>query len=1031
MRVCPAEVAKEYRVSLVMYGGVSLAIYMNGITQELLRMVRSTARTTVDGHQVYRFDAPPAPTGPGVSPEGPKGTLSSTEAVYRELARELNQRGADDVRFIIDTIAGSSAGGINAIFLAKALTDDSLGFDALQDLWVEEAGLDRLLNDRETRKDTRLPVETEPSSLLSGDRMYVKLLDAFGLMGNGSAPGEPLADEIDLFATTTDIHGRVIPLRLSDRLIWERRYRQDFHLRFVKPANGDGCRGANDFVVENNPLLAFVARSTSSFPFAFEPMQLARVRELAGTGAWPESARGQQGLESFSSWERFFDNSSQLYTGSNVERVFGDGGLLDNKPFSYVIRMLGRHDSPYPAERKLIFVEPAPEHPEREAAGDAAAEKAGTNVPNAVQISFDAIVKLRAAQPIHDELERVTERNRLVRKVETMAEMITAEIYPGYAGTAAERSRRAAPGIGEFTYLVTRVHAATDELATVIAQWFEVDDTSSFWYAVRCLVRAWAEERFERGRQGQDLAEGLRAFLEGYDLEYWRRCYRFVSQQIDSFYEMDDEARRRLEPLHVHLSGGEEAGFRQALIEAKKVFNRAHRIIGDGPLAVRPTAGASGVIRAQAGGRAKPGAQSVIDYVLGTEPWENTLEAPPPGPANACSGEEQRELIAALLPLRKRVDDFKTRHEAGELHGPDGSQSTRRRVTSPLAATDDEDYMRRARSAIPHLGAEIEAFAGEISTRLNDARRSARQVVQDAWEEWGREADADCGRREAFRIIRFFYDCFEQFDTGIFPLTCGTDVSTPEQIAVVRISPDDAVSIYDHEPRSRKLAGSCDAYFGAFFDRSWRRTDLLWGRLDGAERIIQGMMAGARMETGERVRRETELISEAHRIILEEYLAEQRATPAGPAGETLFDRGADIRTVEQLRQHLGEVPPAWVPPRRFALESFARSVGILGAMLKTMNAGTRDAGSCLGVLGSLFKMVVAGTAPGFAAGGHWLCRAPLLLGPAAVISVGGWLILIRRDLVLGIGLLAVPALVWLGLRALRRRLWGTGQQWQQ
>lgn len=34
---------REIRFAVVMYGGVSLAVYMNGIAQELLRMVRATA----------------------------------------------------------------------------------------------------------------------------------------------------------------------------------------------------------------------------------------------------------------------------------------------------------------------------------------------------------------------------------------------------------------------------------------------------------------------------------------------------------------------------------------------------------------------------------------------------------------------------------------------------------------------------------------------------------------------------------------------------------------------------------------------------------------------------------------------------------------------------------------------------------------------------------------------------------------------------------------------------------------------------
>jgi hypothetical protein len=37
------EVVKEIRFAVVMYGGVSLAIYINGVAQELMRMARVTA----------------------------------------------------------------------------------------------------------------------------------------------------------------------------------------------------------------------------------------------------------------------------------------------------------------------------------------------------------------------------------------------------------------------------------------------------------------------------------------------------------------------------------------------------------------------------------------------------------------------------------------------------------------------------------------------------------------------------------------------------------------------------------------------------------------------------------------------------------------------------------------------------------------------------------------------------------------------------------------------------------------------------
>ncbi|HKQ37620.1 MAG TPA: hypothetical protein VJ063_06040, partial [Verrucomicrobiae bacterium] len=124
---------KEIRFAVVMYGGVSLAIYINGVAQELLRMVKATAPRS-EGEEVARD------LGKGGKPCG-------TEAVYRKLSYlidDLNVRkelknqlltdrkavanwqpdGDITVRFMVDVLAGTSAGGINSIYLAKALAND-------------------------------------------------------------------------------------------------------------------------------------------------------------------------------------------------------------------------------------------------------------------------------------------------------------------------------------------------------------------------------------------------------------------------------------------------------------------------------------------------------------------------------------------------------------------------------------------------------------------------------------------------------------------------------------------------------------------------------------------------------------------------------------------------------------------------------------------------------------------------------------------------------------------------------------------
>src|SRR6476659_2889425 len=104
------DAVQEVRFALVLYGGVSLAIYMNGVAQELFHMVRATA---------------PADETQGKALHVPNAKLQSTEAVYREAARRFGLHSEAPTgpnvraRFVVDIISGTSAGGINGIYLGK------------------------------------------------------------------------------------------------------------------------------------------------------------------------------------------------------------------------------------------------------------------------------------------------------------------------------------------------------------------------------------------------------------------------------------------------------------------------------------------------------------------------------------------------------------------------------------------------------------------------------------------------------------------------------------------------------------------------------------------------------------------------------------------------------------------------------------------------------------------------------------------------------------------------------------------------
>ena len=74
-----AEYSNEQRIAVVMYGGVSLAIYIGGVAKELLGIVRASARGRDDGSRAALA----------------MGELSGVEKIYRKLAQATDKPGLD------------------------------------------------------------------------------------------------------------------------------------------------------------------------------------------------------------------------------------------------------------------------------------------------------------------------------------------------------------------------------------------------------------------------------------------------------------------------------------------------------------------------------------------------------------------------------------------------------------------------------------------------------------------------------------------------------------------------------------------------------------------------------------------------------------------------------------------------------------------------------------------------------------------------------------------------------------------------
>ncbi len=113
---------------------------------------------------------------------------------------------------------------------------------------------------------------------------------------------------------------------------------------------------------------------------------------------------------------------------------------------------------------------------------------------------------------------------------------------------------------------------------------------------------------------------------------------------------------------------------------------------------------------------------------------------------------------------------------------------------------------------------------------------------------------ARVGRREVLHqpfcedIRGYLWDYFKHFDDYdqiSFPIYFETDVGESDVVEIIRISPEDAPSLINEKTDARgrkKLAGTKLGNFSAFMDAAWRVNDIMWGRLDGAERLIKSML---------------------------------------------------------------------------------------------------------------------------------------------------------------------------------------------
>ncbi len=413
---------KELRIALVCYGGVSLAVYMHGVTKELWKLARASRAF-----------------------HGGSGISGGTEEVYRRLLTRIESHFNLRLRVLPDIVTGASAGGINGVFLAQAVHSGQ-SLEPLTKLWLDRADVDVLLDPDarpgsrlakfwampivywllkrpgnlvsasvapETRREVRAKLSRlirsrwfePPFGGLGFSKLLCEALDAMA-SGEADAPLLPPGHPIDLFVTATDFAGHAQTLHLhSPKTIEESEHRLSIGFRSVTPAQaGQGIAPSLELV--------FAARATASFPGAFPALQLREIDALAAEKGDPWHSRT-------AFIERIMPEHSHRGEAEHVALI--DGSVLVNAPFAEAMGVLRDRPAQREVDRRFIYIDPHPDEVGGRRHGD-------PRPPGFFHMIFGSLSSIPREQPVRDNLEAIQRASRQQAKLKAVVDSLRPEV---------------------------------------------------------------------------------------------------------------------------------------------------------------------------------------------------------------------------------------------------------------------------------------------------------------------------------------------------------------------------------------------------------------------------------------------------------------------------------------------------------------------------------------------------------------------------------------------------------------------------
>ncbi len=715
---------KELRIALVCYGGISLAVYMHGVTKELWKLLRASRAHRGGGREA----------------------LTGTESVYARLLHLIESDHGLRLRVLSDIIAGASAGGINSVFLAQAIHSGQ-SLEPLTDLWLKEADVDELLDPDarplsratkfwaapivsfvlsrpgnvvsqsvapETRKEVREKLSRlirsrwfeAPFGGLGFSRMLCRAFSAMQA-APADAPLLPPGHPLDLFVTATDFKGHLETLHLnSPPLVQESEHRISLSFRSLVPA-------APDQSLASLYELVFAARATASFPGAFPALQIAEIDQLAR-----EHGEVWETRDAF--FKRVMPEHHQRKDLEGVALI--DGSVLVNAPFEDAIGVLRDRPALREVDRRFVYIDPRPDR-------IGGIRRSDARAPGFFSVIFGSLSSIPREQPIRDNLEDLERQSIEMATLRAVVRAVQPEVEE-----TVER-------------LFGRTLFLDRPTAKRLASWRAKAQDAA------CVQAGFAYHGYAHVKLA-GIIGSLARLIHG------------ASPDID-FASHEPVARR----LHAYLATvglDHLAAPRGNATPEAIAFFRAH----DRDFRER---------------RLRFLARRL------TQDWE------PDGSITEADRDAAREVVYASLALYHACD-------TPETLGEEFPELAKRVFTEPDAVLAHIAQRR----ALPEIDSKVDAMMADAMAQMPADLR---------------------------RPLLFAYLGFPFYDAVMLPMLRGEGTSEFDPVKVDRISPDDATSIRKGGAQAT-LRGIEFYNFGAFFSRTYRENDYLWGRLHGAERMI-------------------------------------------------------------------------------------------------------------------------------------------------------------------------------------------------